>query len=281
MNIFEFERIARSEREARGYLLDRCAHAADPRCPACSRSKLYSIEKGKRRRCAQCGHTFNPFSERWLNEVKISSREWLWIVKLFELERPATVIADEVGISYPTALKAINTIRMSVAPPATGDGAMRGAAFINASPGITGFSKEPAHAGGSAPFPQAPILLQLNMNGDYLILADRNFEFSSVSCCGRSIPLVDLGKNYPHCRVYCSAGGFWPYAKERLVRHHGISFPKLPLYLREMEFRWTHRHGNLFESIIDRLCALMRAASAGDTVASDESRTAPHAAGRS
>lgn len=35
--------------------------------------------------------------------------------------------------------------------------------------------------------------------------------------------------------------GFWGYAKERLLRHHGVSPDNFLYYLKEMEFRFNHR----------------------------------------
>jgi transposase-like protein len=36
--------------------------------------------------------------------------------------------------------------------------------------------------------------------------------------------------------------GFWAYAKERLLKHHGVSPNHFLLYLKEMEYRFNHRH---------------------------------------
>ncbi|RJR26740.1 MAG: hypothetical protein C4574_06880 [Candidatus Latescibacterota bacterium] len=69
MTILDFERIVRTEQAAANHLLERCSAAAPPRCPVCSREKLYVIESGKRRRCARCGHRL--IVER--NEVKAAS----------------------------------------------------------------------------------------------------------------------------------------------------------------------------------------------------------------
>lgn len=35
--------------------------------------------------------------------------------------------------------------------------------------------------------------------------------------------------------------GFWGYAKERLIKHHGVSAEHFLLYLKEMEYRFNHR----------------------------------------
>ena len=47
--------------------------------------------------------------------------------------------------------------------------------------------------------------------------------------------------------------GFWAYAKERLIKHHGVSKERFPLHLKEMEFRYNHRHQDLFPLVVQQL----------------------------
>ncbi|MGB9694039.1 MAG: transposase [Fervidobacterium sp.] len=51
--------------------------------------------------------------------------------------------------------------------------------------------------------------------------------------------------------------GFWGYAKERLIKHHGVSPQKFPLYLKEMNFRYNHGNEDIFEILIKNLCKLV------------------------
>jgi len=51
--------------------------------------------------------------------------------------------------------------------------------------------------------------------------------------------------------------GFWSYAKQLLIKHHGISPSRFPLYLKEWEFRYNNRHHNTFDIIIQYLCDLV------------------------
>jgi transposase len=248
MNVLDFEKLVRNEKTAMHYVLTRCSMVAGIRCPSCSGDRLYEVEKGKRRRCPGCGHTFNPFAGRYLNNVKLSANEWLWIVKLFELETSATVIASETGISYPTALKAVDTIRSAIA-----EGDAAGGCAVNLCTGLR------APAGNGAPGAMEPvandaIFHHLRLGNDCLILTERSPEYSHLVCRERRIDVVDHGKSFPKFRVYCNAKGFWPFAKERFVKYHGISFDRLPGYLEEMSFRWLNRETPLFDLILERLC---------------------------
>jgi transposase len=47
------------------------------------------------------------------------------------------------------------------------------------------------------------------------------------------------------------------WAKERLMKHHGVSKHRFPLYLKELEFRYSHRAGDLFDLIANYLCDLV------------------------
>ena len=74
--------------------------------------------------------------------------------------------------------------------------------------------------------------------------------------------LVDLGYK-KHYRVYhskdefatgrCHINGiesFWSFAKNRLIKFHGIRKDYFYLHLKECEFRFNHRHENLYEILL-------------------------------
>ncbi len=52
-------------------------------------------------------------------------------------------------------------------------------------------------------------------------------------------------------------GGFWSYAKKRLIKHHGVSKHKFPLYLKEMKFRYNNRNSMIFYLIAKYLLNLV------------------------
>lgn len=41
-------------------------------------------------------------------------------------------------------------------------------------------------------------------------------------------------------------GGFWRWAKERFIKHDGVSKELFPLYLKALEFRYNKRANDLF-----------------------------------
>ncbi|MCX8119179.1 MAG: IS1595 family transposase, partial [Desulfobacterota bacterium] len=76
-----------------------------------------------------------------------------------------------------------------------------------------------------------------------LIYTDKFRSYDALMCCGYRHLRIDHKKRFSSGKVYInSLEGFWAYAKERLIKHHGVSPKLFPLYLKEMEFRYNHRH---------------------------------------
>lgn len=44
---------------------------------------------------------------------------------------------------------------------------------------------------------------------------------------------------------------FWSYAKRRLSKFNGIASHKFHIYLKECEFRFNYRNGNLYDKMIE------------------------------
>jgi transposase len=44
--------------------------------------------------------------------------------------------------------------------------------------------------------------------------------------------------------------GFWSFAKERLLKYHGVSNRYFPLYLKELEFRFNYRKTNIYQLLV-------------------------------
>ncbi|HDM69924.1 MAG TPA: DDE transposase, partial [Thermotogales bacterium] len=65
---------------------------------------------------------------------------------------------------------------------------------------------------------------------------------------------IDHGKRFANGKVYINGiEGFWSYAKERLMKYHGVSVRTFPLYLKELEFRYNNRDRDLFEELVKLL----------------------------
>ena len=45
--------------------------------------------------------------------------------------------------------------------------------------------------------------------------------------------------------------GFWSFAKENMVKHHGVSPGKFLLYIKEMEWRYNNKDEDTFSLLLD------------------------------
>jgi transposase len=113
MSLKSFEFPSVDEFSVKEYLVRACWENDVRFCIRCKTRKIYRIRRD-RYRCGQCGYEFSDFAGRWINKVKLPPRDWLWLIKLFELETSARKASQQLRISYPTAHKAFHLIRQSI-----------------------------------------------------------------------------------------------------------------------------------------------------------------------
>lgn len=88
-----------------------------------------------------------------------------------------------------------------------------------------------------------------------IVYTDRYQAYDSLMFCGYRHLAVDHQTRFSRGKVYINGlEGFWSYAKERLMKHHGISPGKFPLYIKEMEFRYNHRNEDIYPTVIQYIC---------------------------
>jgi transposase len=278
MDIESFESLVKSENKARLYFVRLARKNSSIFCARCGGSKLYRIVR-KRYRCKICGHTFHDLSGRWINKLNISYKDWLWVIKLFELELSAKRIGEQVGISYPTALKAATIIRLSLMDSPVDPDLLGGEIELDESY-FGGRRKGKRGRGAAAKVPvfgilerdgavrveaikdvSAKTLLSLTIKTvrrGSVVYTDKYRSYDSLMFCGYRHLKIDHGKKFASGKVYINGiEGFWSYAKERLIKHHGVSKEKFPLYLKEMEFRYNHRGQDIFSLIGKNLVNLV------------------------
>jgi len=91
-----------------------------------------------------------------------------------------------------------------------------------------------------------------------IVYTDRYRSYDALMFCGYRHLRVDHGKYFSRGRVYINGlEGFWSYAKERIMKYHGVSPQRFPYYLKELEFRYNHRKTDLFPLITRCLCNLV------------------------
>lgn len=276
MDIKSFETIVKTEKSARSYLKKACQKNGRIFCHRCHERKVYRIRRD-RFRCARCGYEFAIFTGRWIGSLNIPARDWLWLIKLFELEVSARKASLQTGISYPTVLKAFNVIRESIVAH-TDDGMYILGGEVEADESYFGGRRKGKRGRGAKN--KIPVFGILERDGlvkvevimdvsaasllgmtvktvrrGTIIYTDKFKSYDSLMFCGYRHLRVDHGKRFARGKVYINGlEGFWSYAKERLIKFHGVSKDKFPLYIKEMEFRYNHRDQSIFSLLTAYLC---------------------------
>jgi len=270
MRILEFDRLIRSESAASRYLVRRRWRGRDRRCLNCNSKQLYRLGEG-RFRCSACRYTFGELTGTWLAQSRISPVKWLWLIKLFELEITAWQAAAQLGISYPTVLRVYTILRRAVLAEEQPE-LLR--AEVEADESYFGGRRKGNRGRGAAG--KIPVFGILERKGKVqvsvvpnvkartlmdetvklvkrgsLVYTDKYHSYDALTFYGYRHLRVDHGRRFSRGRVHINGlEGFWSYAKGKLLKHHGVSPHRFPLYLYEMQFRYNHRRENLFDLLL-------------------------------
>lgn len=279
MDLNIYHKLIKSENSAYKYLSKKCRKNGHRFCPRCNQRKLYKL-KDNRRRCSRCKYTFHDFSGRWINHGRFTCVQWLSLIKLFELEQSVRKIAEQMNLSYNTAYNSIQTIRYSILVHAQ-DAAELLSGEIELDESYFGGRRKGNRGRGAAgkvpvfgilerqgkvmvtvvPNVSAETLIGLTVKTvrrGSIVYTDKFRSYNSLMFCGYRHLKVDHNKRFSSGKVYINGlEGFWSWAKERIIKHHGVSKEKFPLYLKELEFRYNNRHTDIFEIAADCLCDLV------------------------
>ncbi len=272
MEINTFMELVKSESAAKKYLLKFCWKNHQRCCPKCKNRRLYTLGEG-RKRCSRCAYTFHDFSGRFINTGQFTCVQWLWLIKLFELETPPKVMAQQMGIARNTADKVLQTMRQAVAahaldaplyiqmgllagarpqdPPVFGIMESRGWAFVDVMQGLG--------VEGLALFRRNFHLRTVTQGR--VVYTDRYRNYDTLVFCAPEdaavAPFRGSGKGY-RGRVYVDGKqGFWNFVRERLRKGRGLGARWFPLYLKELEFRYNQRDEDVFSLLAHYLCSMV------------------------
>lgn len=273
MRVQAFETLIRSGSSALRALRRKRYKTGRLICHACASRTVYRLSSG-RYRCGRCRYTFGVFTGTWVGQARIPLTTWLWLVKLFELEVTARQAAIQTGVSYPTALNVFTTIRRALLAHEHPE-LLRGE--VEADESYFGGRRKGKRGRGAAgkvpvfgilerrgrvsvtvvPNVTAQTLLQETVKivkRGTLVYTDKFRSYDTLTFCGYRRLAVNHQQRFSRGKVHINGlEGFWSYAKGKLLKHHGVSPEKFPLYLYEMQFRYNHRHEDLFQLLLDAL----------------------------
>ena len=279
MDLNAYYDLVSSESKARKYLLGKCFKNHQRYCPRCKCRKLYKLAD-ERYRCSRCAYTFHEFSGRWINQGRLTCRQWLSLIKLFELEVSVRKMSQQMGLSYRAVYKAVRTIRFSILSHAGDAERLLGGEVELDESYFGGKCKGKRGRGAAGKVPVFGILerngvVQVTVVPDVtaetlmgltvkkvrrgsVVYTDKFKSYDSLMFCGYRHLKVDHGKYFSSGKVYINGlEGFWSWAKERLIKHHGVSKEQFPLYLKELEFRYNNRGSDIFDLVASHLCDLV------------------------
>ena len=87
-----------------------------------------------------------------------------------------------------------------------------------------------------------------------IVYIDKWVDYDSLMFCGYKHLNINHRYKFKLGKVYINGvEGFWRFAKERLIKHHGISKEKFPIYIKDMEWRYNHKEEDLFDLLVTYL----------------------------
>jgi len=244
-------------------------------CPSCGCREFYVMSR-RRFRCKKCRNDFRPLAATWFSCLNLSCSQWLSMVKLFELSVSAKKAAEQLGVSYNTALRAFDVIRRAIVNElARDDNVLRGE--IEADEAYFGGKRKGKRGRGSRNKSIVFGILERNNKVSVSIVKDVSAEslmaetikkvhlgsivytdkwkgYDSLMFCGYKHLNIDHAQRFRQGRVYINGiEGFWSFAKERMMKYHGVSKEKFLYYIKEMEWRYNNKGKDLFNLLIDHM----------------------------
>ena len=212
---------------------------------------------------------------RYIKRAHISEREFRGLLKCFGLDVPATTTAALAGMRRQTVQRIYSLLRERIAKlaleevrPFAGeievDESYFGSRRVRGRRGRGAGGKTPVlglHKRGERVF--VSVVENCSRQELMPILKGRVLEHSDVYTDGWKAYDGLLTSGYRHHRVHHHENefargknhvngieSFWSFAKFRLAKLRGVRRDKFLLHLKECEWRWNHRHQNLYSFLL-------------------------------
>ncbi len=269
METREFGRLISDDNQALEYLWNRIGERC---CPHCNSSGYYFMGS-KRIRCKQCKRDCWPLKQTKFSLMKISPSKWLYLIKLFELSVSAKNASRELHLSYKTTLNGFNLLRQVIAEElAKYDEILKGE--IEADESYFGGKRKGKRGRGAGHKTivfgilerggKVSVTIVKDVKAESLmsetvkrvrrgsiVYTDRWRGYDSLMFCGFRHLSIDHSFKFKQGKVYINGiEGFWSFAKERLIKHHGISKEKFLYYIKEMDWRYNNREQDLYDLLL-------------------------------
>jgi len=231
-------------------------------CINCGARKLYKL-KDNRVKCSSCNSRYS------LPKLSLD----LWSLYYFSIEATAHKTAKELKVNYRTILTRFNNFRRKIAQYQEENfRILRGEIECDESY----FGGRRKYLRGRAKSNKVIVLGLLERKGKIHTTVVENVTANSLleeikaSSEKGSVFYTDQFKSYKSLKFYRKhltvdhqktfgrgknningLEGFWSYAKERLLKYHGVSKNNFILYLKEIEFRYNFRKQDIFKLLLE------------------------------
>lgn len=283
MNLIDLQQYTISEEKSEEYLQTQGILQRFNHCPYCGNIRIGRVKRGKYK-CYGCRKEWGPRRGSILEGLRVPLVRVLFAIKLFELDTSVRETAHQIGLSYNTVYDLFGLFRQSIVwtdsdPSFTlsGEIEMDESSFGGKRKGNRG-------RGAAGKIPVFGILerggkvrveVVQNVTGETLltmaikkvkrgslIYTDKFRSYNGLISYGFRHMRIDHGKRFVNGNVYINGiEGFWSFAKERLMKYHGVNPGKFPRYLKELEFRYNHRHQDLYDALVKCISEYSRGAS--------------------
>ena len=282
MNLIELQRYTISEEKSEEYLQAQGILHRRDHCPHCESTRIGRVRRGKYK-CYGCRKEWGPRRGSILEGLRVPLVRVLIAIKLFELDTSVREASHQLGLSYNTVYDLFNLFRQSIVMTESETTFTLSGEIEMDESYFDGRRKGNRGRGAAGKIPVFGILerggkvrveVVQNVSGETLltmaikkvkrgslIYTDKFRSYNGLVSYGFRHMRIDHGKRFVNGKVYINGiEGFWSFAKERLMKYHGVNPKKFPLYLKELEFRYNHRHHDLYDDLVKCISEYSRVA---------------------
>ena len=274
MNLIELAQYISDEEKAEQVLREIGVLKRYTTCPLYGENHIGRVRRFKFK-CYRCNKEWGVRRGSVLEGLKIPFTKFLMAIKLFELDTSVRESSKQLGLAYNTVYHLYQILRHAIIISDSDNGSFSGEIEMDESY-FGGRRKGNRVRGAAGKVPVFGILerggkVKVEVVGDVkgdtllelaikkvkrssLIYTDRFRSYNGLVSYGFKHRRIDHGKKFANGKVYINGvEGFWSFAKERLMKYHGVNPRKFPLYLKELEFRYNHRDRDLFNDLLQVL----------------------------
>jgi transposase len=231
-------------------------------CPRCSSEHLYHLQDN-RFKCYHCSFKYSP--KKYSDDIVI--------LHYFSLEIPANKTAKDIGCSYNKVRNKYMQYRQEIYDFLQKEFNKLSGEIECDESYFGGKRKGPRGRGSACKIKVFGMLerqgkifttiidnvtaetlmneIKSNSEKGSVFYTDKFRSYKSLKFYGKHLT-IDHNKYFKNGRRHINGlEGFWSFAKERLLKYHGVSKNNFLLYLKEMEFRYNYRNQKLYHLLIN------------------------------